>query len=159
MRPEIAVRGFAIEDIQALARSHDEFLAPRNLVALPEALLPSEFLAMWLEKIDPDWVGAYAVIGAEVVGTAGFKGSPDPELGIEFGYGTAPAAEGRGVATALAHHMAEYALERGLPQVYAQTLPDGLASQRVLLKNGFEFSGEIVDPEDGLVHRYVKRRG
>jgi RimJ/RimL family protein N-acetyltransferase len=38
--------------------------------------------------------------------------------------------------------------------VRAHTLPDGLASQRVLAKSGFRFVGEVVEPEDGLVHRY-----
>lgn len=38
--------------------------------------------------------------------------------------------------------------------VAAHTLPSGIASQRVLLKAGFHKSGELVDPEDGLVWRY-----
>ncbi len=36
----------------------------------------------------------------------------------------------------------------------AHTLPDGIASQRVLLKAGFEKIGEVVDPEDGVVWRF-----
>ncbi len=42
----------------------------------------------------------------------------------------------------------------GFKLVLAHTLPTGLASQRVLLKAGFHKSGELVEPEDGLVWRF-----
>lgn len=148
-----------LSDIESLARNHDEFLVPCGLTAMEGALLPSEFLAAWLPKIDPAWVGCIAIEAGQCLGSGGYKGSPDPVHGIEIGYGTAPAAEGRGVATAMASTLADYAFSQGLAQVFAQTLPDGGASQRVLEKCGFTFFGEVIDPEDGLVHRYVKRRG
>jgi hypothetical protein len=40
--------------------------------------------------------------------------------------------------------------------VCAHTLPDGIASQRALLKAGFQRTGEVVDPEDGLVWRFER---
>jgi ribosomal-protein-alanine N-acetyltransferase len=38
--------------------------------------------------------------------------------------------------------------------VRAHTLPDGVASQRVLEKSGFTKTSEVVEPEDGLVWRF-----
>jgi RimJ/RimL family protein N-acetyltransferase len=42
--------------------------------------------------------------------------------------------------------------------VRAHTLPEENASTRVLAKCGFRQVGEMVDPEDGLVWRWEKRR-
>jgi RimJ/RimL family protein N-acetyltransferase len=42
--------------------------------------------------------------------------------------------------------------------VRAHTLPDGFASQRVLLKSGFSKVGEFVESGDGLVWRFELRR-
>jgi RimJ/RimL family protein N-acetyltransferase len=38
--------------------------------------------------------------------------------------------------------------------VRAHTRPQNDASSRVLTKSGFEFIGEVIDPEDGLVWRW-----
>jgi RimJ/RimL family protein N-acetyltransferase len=43
-------------------------------------------------------------------------------------------------------------------KVIAHTLPGGLASQRVLAKAGFRKTGEVVDPDDGLVWRFERDR-
>ena len=55
------------------------------------------------------------------------------------------------VAQALAH----YAFRSGrVSLVRAHTLPQENASTRVLTKCGFDFVGEVIDPEDGLVWRW-----
>lgn len=46
----------------------------------------------------------------------------------------------------------------GVRLVRAHTRPDGEASMRVLTKCGFEWIGEVVDPEDGLVCRWEIRQ-
>jgi RimJ/RimL family protein N-acetyltransferase len=38
----------------------------------------------------------------------------------------------------------------------AHTLPEENASNRALRRNGFTFSGEVDDPEDGLIWRWEK---
>ena len=55
--------------------------------------------------------------------------------------------------------MVEYAFRsEEVRKVIAHTLPDGVASQRVLQKAGFRKAGEVVDPEDGLVWRFEIER-
>jgi hypothetical protein len=50
------------------------------------------------------------------------------------------------------------AIEHGASLVVAHTLPEENASNRALRSGGFEFAGEVSDPEDGLVWRWEKRR-
>ena len=38
----------------------------------------------------------------------------------------------------------------------AHTLPEENASNRALRRNGFVYAGEVDDPEDGLIWRWVK---
>jgi RimJ/RimL family protein N-acetyltransferase len=55
--------------------------------------------------------------------------------------------------------MADYAFKTAeVRTVRAHTLPEGVASQRVLLKSGFTRVGEHLDPEDGLVWRFEMTR-
>ena len=63
---------------------------------------------------------------------------------------------GRGDA---ASGLAAHAFKSGqVRTVRAHTLPDGVASQRVLLKSGFSKVGEFVESGDGLVWRFELRR-
>jgi [ribosomal protein S5]-alanine N-acetyltransferase len=48
------------------------------------------------------------------------------------------------------------AADQGVRIVRAHTLPERNASTRVLEKCGFEFTGEVVDPEDGPVWRWER---
>ena len=67
--------------------------------------------------------------------------------------------KGYGYATAAARALAANAFESGqVSTVRAHTLPDGFASQRVLLKSGFSKVGEFVESDDGLVWRFELRR-
>lgn len=103
------------------------------------------------------WSGYLAVDAgtATVVGCGGFKGNPAGEGTVEIAYMTFPAFEGRGVATRIAGALVEIA--RATPavrSVIAHTLAEPNASTRVLRKCGFEFAGDVVDPEDGPVWRW-----
>jgi RimJ/RimL family protein N-acetyltransferase len=74
---------------------------------------------------------------------------------VEIAYGIAPEEQGKGYATEAAKALVE--LARTFPEVRvirAHTLPDGAASKRVLEKCGFQHTGEVIDPEDGLVWRF-----
>ena len=49
-----------------------------------------------------------------------------------------------------------YAVDGGATLVIAHTAPTANASTRVLAKCGFEFRGDVVDPDDGLVWRWER---
>lgn len=79
---------------------------------------------------------------------------------VEIAYAVEPGQQGKGFATGAARLLVEFALANDkVCVVCAHTLPDGVASQRVLAKSGFEKTGEVVDPDDGLVWRYELKRG
>ena len=61
---------------------------------------------------------------------------------VELGYGVAPAARGRGVATRAVRLASAWALaELGTPRLEARTDPDNTASQKVLERVGFTREG------------------
>jgi hypothetical protein len=93
-----------------------------------------------------------------VVGMGGYKGPP-MQGAIEFGYSIAPAHRGRGLATEAAEAMANFALKQpGVECVFAHTLPMEGPSPRVLEKCGFVRAGEGMDPREGVVWRWERRR-
>ena len=53
-----------------------------------------------------------------------------------------------------AEALTNFAFSQNIPTVRAHTLPEANASTRVLTKCGFEFVGEVTDPEDGQVWRW-----
>lgn len=137
----------------------------RDEVAAALAAMPAEVRAQvsadWWDKFrqsafeDP-WVHGFNLLlpdGANV-GIGSFKGPPT-EGAVEIAYAVLPEHQGRGYATAAARAMVELAFRSPeVRKVLAHTLPDGVASQRVLQKSGFTHIGEVVDPEDGLVWRF-----
>lgn len=93
-----------------------------------------------------------------VIGLGGYKGPP-VRGEVELGYSVAPAYRGRGFATEAAGAMAEHALkQRGVECVFAHTIPADGPSPRVLTKCGFVRAGEGMDPREGLVWRWERRR-
>ena len=72
-----------------------------------------------------------------VIGSMGFKSTPDERGTIEIGYDIIPAYQGNGYATEMASAMVEWAFQQpGVQKVTAQCLKDNLASIRVLQKTG-----------------------
>ena len=124
--------------------------------------------ADWLKRVteareaDP-WVHGFTLterMSGAVVGTAGFKAPPDGEGVVEIAYEIAPEHQGRGYATEAAQALTIFAFDSGeVRLVRAHTLAERNASTRVLTKAGFQFMGEVIDAEDGLVWRWEKRRG
>lgn len=106
----------------------------------------------------PPWIG-YLIIESgsnSVRGVCGFKGNPNPAGEVEISYFTFPDHQGRGIATASTRELVRIAsAEPGLTQVLAHTLPEKNASGSVLTKAGFTRVGEVIDPEDGPVWRWV----
>jgi RimJ/RimL family protein N-acetyltransferase len=126
------------------------------------AQVSPEWLARARAATSPDpWTHGFAIVhpaSGATVGSCGFKGPPSAEGVVEIAYGVDPAYQGRGYATEVARALVEYAIGSGnISLVLAHTLPRENASTRVLTKSGFEFVGEVLDPEDGRVWRWELR--
>jgi [ribosomal protein S5]-alanine N-acetyltransferase len=132
-----------------------------------EAMSPSDraqLSADWMARFhastvaDP-WVHGFRLahrVSGDVVGTCSFKGPPADGV-VEVAYAIAPDQEGKGYATEAAQALVAYAFAFAEVRVVrAHTLPESIASKRVLAKSGFRYVGEIVDPEDGLVCRFER---
>lgn len=98
------------------------------------------------------WIGYFATMDdGEIVGACGFKGRPKGGK-VEIAYGTFKAYEGRGIGTKLCSMLVGLALESDpAVKITARTLLDGKASAKILLRNGFECKGVVIDEEDGEV--------
>jgi RimJ/RimL family protein N-acetyltransferase len=121
----------------------------------------------WLAKLrtvdGPDpWRHGFFLVHRDVgvvIGMAGFKGPPDPTGTVEIAYGIAPSFEGKGYATEAAAALTAFAFDTPTVElVIAHTLPAANASTHVLIKCGFRFVGDVVDPDDGPVWRWERER-
>jgi ribosomal-protein-alanine N-acetyltransferase len=78
------------------------------------------------------------------------------ERAVEIAWAVVPERWGEGLATELAHAAVDVAFSAlGLPELIAFTLPDNLASRRVMDKAGFAYDGEI--EHAGLPHVLYRR--
>jgi [ribosomal protein S5]-alanine N-acetyltransferase len=107
---------------------------------------------------DPPWICYYAYLDDQLVGCAGYKGKP---IGgrVEIAYGTFEICRNQGIGTKICRELVELSLETD-PSVIitARTLPENNYSTRILRKNGFLFSGVVLDPEDGEVWEWIYDR-
>jgi [ribosomal protein S5]-alanine N-acetyltransferase len=132
-----------------------------------EFFVSEEVSTDWLASLrdmraaDPWCLGFAAVdpLSGTVIGTGGFKGPADANGVVEIAYGIAPDYQSRGYATEVARALVAYAMESSSVKVVrAHTLPSANASTKVLTKCGFQFVGEVIDPDDGLVWRWELAR-
>jgi ribosomal-protein-alanine N-acetyltransferase len=136
--------------------------------AMLESMTPSERAQVspdWLARlrassnVDP-WVHGFAAMHREsgaFVGTGAFKGPPSGGI-VEIAYAVEPEQQGKGYATEIAAALTRYAFTSAdVKLVRAHTLPEGGASKKILAKCGYQYVGDVVDPEDGLVARFEKR--
>lgn len=143
---------------------------PEAVMARIEAMPPedrAEVSPVWLEKLraltEPDpWMLGFNMIDRAIglpVGSGGFKGPPDEKGIVELAYGIDPAYRRQGYATEAAIAMTQYALaNEQVKLVCAHTKSGNGASERILEKCGFQFIGEVIDPEDGLVSRWERKK-
>ena len=101
------------------------------------------------------WAGYLAEENGVLVGTCAFK-SPPVSGSVEIAYFTFPQFEGRGIATRMAQDLVALAVQHGVIQVRAQTLPETGASTRILKKLGFTRVGTVSHPEDGDVWEWQR---
>lgn len=166
----VRLQAFSPEDLLALIEGVPQFEARMGLSVaegLREFFVSGEVSPAWLERLrsakapDP-WSHGFAVVereGGSAIGTAGFKGPPDPEGIVEIAYAIVPGHQGRGYATEAAEALVAFSFnDPRVRLVRAHTLPTSNASTRVLAKCGFTKVGEVTDPEDGLVWRWQRSR-
>jgi [ribosomal protein S5]-alanine N-acetyltransferase len=147
-----------LTNLRLVPRTRDEVKATLDAM---DAATRAQISADWWEKfqasadVDP-WVHGFSLLidDGTHVGIGSFKGPP-VDGAVEIAYAIVPEHQSRGFATAAARAMVEFAFRSGAVQsVRAHTLPDGNASQRVLQKAGFQYVGDYIDPDDGLVRRF-----
>jgi [ribosomal protein S5]-alanine N-acetyltransferase len=133
--------------IAAMPEHHRAQVSPQWLARMRATKVADPFVhAFRLEEKD----------SAAIVGSCSFKGPPVDGV-VEIAYGIDPAHERKGYATEAAQALVDLASSlEGVRLVTAHTLPDGQASKRVLVKCGFDYVGEVEDPEDGTVSRFEK---
>ena len=137
--------------------------AQRHALAIAEGACAPAFIyerALANMQAAPDWAGVlstrlYVLDGERVVGSGGVKAPPLADGEVEIGYGMAPAWQGKGLATQAARVLTDEALAHGASQVSAFTTPDNTASWKLLQRIGYRRDGETIDPDDGLVWRWV----
>lgn len=158
------------EQLLALIDDVPEFERKTGFTAakgLRDFIISDEVSPAWIERLrtssGPDpWRHGFAVVdraSRSIVGNVGFKGPPDEQGIVEIAYGIVADYEGRGYATEVAGLLVRFASENSeVRLIRAHTLPTKNASTRVLTKNGFEYIGEVVDPDDGLVWRWERKK-
>jgi [ribosomal protein S5]-alanine N-acetyltransferase len=170
--PRLHLQPFSPAHLLALIESNaafEESFACPAAEGLRELFVSDDVSPAWLDVLrgsadaEPDpWVFGFAIIHSKnnaVVGTLGFKGLPDKDGVVEIAYGIAPEYEGQGIATEAAAAGVDFAFKSGRVKVVrAHTLPTNSASKRVLEKCGLSFIGEVVDPEDGPVWRWERKK-
>jgi ribosomal-protein-alanine N-acetyltransferase len=156
-----------------------EIRTPRLILVLqtPEQALawvdslPAEVRAevseVWIDRVRRTEPGDYWSLGFDLrlhdgpsIGGCAFKGPPDSEGAVELGYGIDPDRQGQGYATEAVEALVAFASSKhNVSKVRAHTKPENTASQRVLIKCGFERLGMVEEPEDGLVERWERVSG
>jgi RimJ/RimL family protein N-acetyltransferase len=148
------------ENLELRLQSSEQVLASIDAMSAADR---AEVSPDWLARVkssnsaDP-WTHGFAVVqrtSGAVVGMCAYKGPPGADRTVEIAYGINPQYQGRGYATEVARALVGFAFgSGGVAIVCAHTRPEENASTHVLTKCGFEFIGEVMDPEDGLVWRW-----
>ena len=88
---------------------------------------------------DPEspWWSYQLVVDGQAVGDIGFHGPLDDHRQVTIGYQVVPSARRQGLATAACSLIIQLAWSAGARRLLANTDADNLASQRVLVRNGF----------------------
>lgn len=123
--------------------------------------------ADWLALLDSatsadPWILGFNMLRRDenaIVGQCGFKGPPTADGMVEIAYYVEPDWQGNGYATEAAQALTVHAFQNKAVQlVRAHTLPKANASTRVLTKCGFQNVGKVIDPDDGPVWRWERRK-
>lgn len=131
----------ALNDVEQLA-------AELEIEATPDVFSEESRQAMMIkisrmdhaEQCLHSWYTYFLLVRAEdrvAVGVCGFKGAPSLFGSVELGYATHEGFRSLGYMTEAVRALVKWAFEHpNCRHVTAETLPDNLASQRVLIKAG-----------------------
>lgn len=138
-------------------------LEPDDAATLARALADPDLNA-WVEGDANEFLpqfpaDTFVVVEDELLALVAVIPERDPES-FELAYWTAPAARGRGLATAGLRHAAAFALrERGAERLWVEIEPGNAASHRVAEQAGFTREGVLRahcrDRRTGLRHDCV----
>lgn len=107
---------------------------------------------------DPPWIGYFASVDDQIVGSGGFKGKPANGR-IEIAYGTMEPFRSKGIGAEICRQLVRLSLETDPSvRICARTFPEENHSVRILRKTGFEFKGPVMDEEDGEVWEWEYRK-
>jgi len=129
-------------------------LGPRSFTLADTPIAPIEILRM-LAGLDARLAETFSpaswliIENDEVVGLCSIVRPPE-QGEIAIGYGIAPSRQGRGIAGRAVGEIVAWArADARARAITAETAVANIASQRVLIRNGFVQVGERVDDEDG----------
>lgn len=150
------------QHLEILTVSESKLAESLGIAMADKWLLFPESVAYSIKMIDDDeraliW-GMHLLIHKVdniLIGCGGYKGAPDANGMVEFGYSVAPSYENRGLATEAAKALIQKAFENdGVMMVDAHTLAEWNASTRILQKNGLTKIAEKLDPDDGEIWQW-----
>lgn len=102
------------------------------------------------------WVGYFATINDEIIGSCGFKNLPGKDNKVEIAYTTMPEFEGKGYASEMCRQLIELCLKTDSSVIIsAQTLKTNVPSHKILTKNRFRQTGVIIDDEYGEIMEWT----
>lgn len=108
---------------------------------------------------EPGYGSWYVVADGRLIGICGYKGPPN-ELGeVEIGYSVMASYQRNGFATGAVALLAARAFrDPRVAAVAAKTLTSLIASQTVLIRNGFSLVSRRADDDLGEILRFALRR-
>jgi RimJ/RimL family protein N-acetyltransferase len=121
---------------ETLSPWHPEYPLPDSIDAIAMVIAAHGAMGGAVDEAPAWWIHQIVVDGV-VVGDIGFHGPPGPERAVEIGYSVVPAWRRRGVASRACDLILQQAWQDGAEIVVAETDHDNVASQAVLLGNGF----------------------
>lgn len=138
----------------------DGLLLPESEEIAPRFLL--EFVNKQLSQ-DPRnsfwWSPRLIVVDRLIVGMCGFKSPPNMNNSVEIGYGIVVSQQKRGFATKAVNFLVEEAFSKmEIQTIVAHTAPSNISSWKVLEKNQFFRDGDKIDPDDGELWIWRKKR-
>ncbi|MDW8848969.1 GNAT family N-acetyltransferase [Flavobacterium sp. MMLR14_040] len=103
------------------------------------------------------WIGYFVVRKNQIVGSCGFKGSPNDGR-VEIAYWTFQDFEGHGIATFSCKELISIALRfDSTVEITATTAPEHNASTKILENCGFGYYGIVQDDEIGEAWLWLLR--
>jgi RimJ/RimL family protein N-acetyltransferase len=123
--------------LETLSHWHPEYPLSDSIDAIAMVFAAHRVVGAAVDEAPAWWIHQIVVDGV-VVGDIGFHGPPGPERAVEIGYSVVPAWRRRRVASRACDLILQQAWQDGAEVVVAETDHDNVASQAVLLGNGFQ---------------------